>query len=113
MIVVYLHIGEAKQAWALYQDFLDVDLFSNSAEAMSAENVLSGYCSGDPAVIKQRLSQGRTWGNLDAAVRVFASALWAELSRPVPPALGTAWNSHMQLHSLLSAPQHCAAAFAP
>jgi hypothetical protein len=61
--------GRAEAAWAAYQDFLDVEEFSNSAEAMSAENLLDGYCSADPAVIKQRLKQGRCWQGLDGPVR--------------------------------------------
>ena len=69
MIVVFLYSGQHEAAWASYQDFLDVEPFSNSAEAMSAENLFDGYCSGEPAVIKQRLGQGRCWQNLDSGVR--------------------------------------------
>jgi hypothetical protein len=67
--VIYLHTGNVKAAWTSYQDFLDVEAFSNSAEAMSAENLLDGYRTGDIATVKQRLSQGRCWGTLDAPVR--------------------------------------------
>ena len=66
---MYLHAGNAQAAWTSYQDFLDVDEFSNSAEAMSAENLFDGYRSADPAEIQRRLAQGRCWGNLDSAVR--------------------------------------------
>lgn len=67
--MIFLYSGQYEAAWASYQDFLDVEPFSNSAEAMSAENLFDGYCSGDAATIKQRLGQGRCWQNLDAGVR--------------------------------------------
>ena len=69
VIVLHLHKGDAKTAWSSYQDFLDVEEFSNSAEAMSAENLLDGFCSADASIVQQRLEQGRCWANLDAAVR--------------------------------------------
>ena len=67
--MVWLYTGNVQAAWSSYQDFLDVDAFSDSAEAMSAENLFDGYRSADVATIKQRLGQGRCWGNLDAPVR--------------------------------------------
>lgn len=66
--MIYLFAGRADAAWSAYQDFLDVEEFSNSAEAMSAENLLDGYCSADPTVVKQRLKQGRCWQALDGPV---------------------------------------------
>lgn len=84
VVVLHLHRGDARSAWSSYQDFLDVEEFSNSAEAMSAENLLDGYRTADVSTIRQRLAQGRCWGNLDAAVRLplAASPLWRRAVAP-------------------------------
>jgi gamma-soluble NSF attachment protein len=64
-----LHAGNAQQAWQSYQDFLDVEEFSTSAEAYAVENLMEAYCSGDPELIQKKASSGSCWRALDESVR--------------------------------------------
>lgn len=66
---MHLHAGNAQQAWQSYQDFLDVEEFSTSAEAYAVENLLEAYCSGNEELIQKKTSSGNCWRALDAAVR--------------------------------------------
>lgn len=66
--MIFLYFGKANDAWASYQDFLEVDEFSSSAEAYSAENLLDAFCSADPGRIQANVKQGNCWRALDVQV---------------------------------------------
>lgn len=68
-VVVYMHMGDARQAWATYQDYLEVEAFSNSPEAFAAENLMQAYASGKADYVRQAVRQGRSWNALDGQVR--------------------------------------------
>jgi hypothetical protein len=76
VIVLFMHTGDAQQAWASYQDFLDVPEFSNSPEAFAAENLMQAYGSGRTDYIQQATRQGRSWDGLDGQVRLSTFATW-------------------------------------
>ncbi|KAF8062746.1 hypothetical protein HT031_004076 [Scenedesmus sp. PABB004] len=46
-IVVWLHAGEPRQAWQVFQDVLGVEAFSKSEEAFAADALFLAYAAGD------------------------------------------------------------------
>ena len=70
---MWLHAGRVEQAWASYQDVLEVPAFSESGEAFAAESLFNVYASGSPDAIKKKVKDTREFQGLDAQVQGFLS----------------------------------------
>lgn len=74
-VVVWLHAGDAAQAWASYQDALAVDAFASSDEAFAAEAVLGAYRGGDAAAVAAAVKAHHAFGHLDSQLARLAKRL--------------------------------------
>lgn len=64
-VVVWLYAQDAKQAWQVFQDVMEVGNFSGSEEAFAADALFMAYKSGSISAVKKVLSDKSCFKYLD------------------------------------------------
>jgi hypothetical protein len=73
--VVYLYAQDAKQAWQVFQDCLEVANFVSCEEAFAADALFLAYKSGSADAVRKVVSDKYAFKNLDNQVARLAAKL--------------------------------------
>jgi len=87
-VVVWLFAGNGHQAWAVYQDALEVDAFAQSDEAFAAEALFEAYKTGTAEDVKSCIAKKNIFFDLDNNVARCAKKLPNGPLQSIAAALG-------------------------